>query len=68
MPQLLYIQGKSPWYPLDRRLDGPQDWSGHSGKEKKSIPYPYQESNYSHPAHSLSTTLTKLLELPEGKK
>jgi len=20
MPQLLYPQGKSPWYPLDRRL------------------------------------------------
>jgi hypothetical protein len=24
-PQLLYHQKKSPWYPLDRRLGGPQD-------------------------------------------
>jgi hypothetical protein len=21
MPQSLYLQGKSPWYPLDRRLE-----------------------------------------------
>jgi hypothetical protein len=25
--------GKSPWYPLDRRLGGLQNWSGHGGKE-----------------------------------
>jgi len=24
-PRPLYPQGKSPWYPLDRRLGGPQD-------------------------------------------
>jgi len=35
MPQLLYPQGKSLWYPLDRRLDGPQSWSGHNSEEKK---------------------------------
>jgi len=29
-----YPPGKNPWYPLDRRLDGPQSQSGH-GKEKK---------------------------------
>jgi hypothetical protein len=23
-PRPLYPQGKSPWYPLDRRLGGPQ--------------------------------------------
>jgi len=28
MPRLLYPQGKSPWYPLDRRLGGPQNHSG----------------------------------------
>jgi hypothetical protein len=28
MPWLLYPQGKSPWYPLDRRLCGPQSHSG----------------------------------------
>jgi hypothetical protein len=38
MPQPLYTQGKSPWYPLDRRLAGPQNWSGHSGEEKNSKP------------------------------
>jgi len=36
MPWPLYHQGKSPWYPLDRRLGGPQSWSGHSGEEKTS--------------------------------
>jgi len=25
MPQLLYPQGKSPWYPLDKRLVGSRD-------------------------------------------
>jgi hypothetical protein len=38
MPQLLYYQGKSPWYPMDRRLGKPQNWSGHSGEEKNSQP------------------------------
>jgi len=27
-------EGKSPWYPLDRRLGGPQSHSGHGGEEK----------------------------------
>jgi hypothetical protein len=38
MPWLLYSQGKCPWYPLDRRLGGPQSHSGHSGREKNSQP------------------------------
>jgi hypothetical protein len=38
MNQLLYPQGKSPWYPLNRRLGGPQSWSGGSGEEKNSLP------------------------------
>jgi hypothetical protein len=29
-------QGKSPWYPLDRRLGGPQGRSGRGGEEKNS--------------------------------
>jgi len=28
--------GKRPWYPLDRRLGGPQIQSGHGGEEKNS--------------------------------
>jgi hypothetical protein len=37
-PRPLYPQGKSPWYPLDRRLGGPQSRSGHGGEEKNSQP------------------------------
>jgi hypothetical protein len=33
-PRPLYPQGKSPWYPLDRRLRGPQSRSGRGGEEK----------------------------------
>jgi hypothetical protein len=29
-------QGKSPWYPLDRRLGGPQIQSGRGGEKKIS--------------------------------
>jgi len=36
----LYPEGKSPWYPLDRRLDGPQRSSGRGGEEKISQPPP----------------------------
>jgi hypothetical protein len=38
--QTLYSQGKSPWYPLDRRLGGPQSCSGRGGEEKNSQPPP----------------------------
>jgi len=38
MPQLLYLQGKSLWYPLDRRLGGPQSHSGCGSEEKNSQP------------------------------
>jgi hypothetical protein len=30
-PAALYPWGKDPWYPLDRRLDGPQSWYGRRG-------------------------------------
>jgi hypothetical protein len=33
-PRPLYLQGKSPCYPLDRRLGGPQSWSARGGEEK----------------------------------
>jgi hypothetical protein len=33
----LHPQGKSPWYPLDRRLGGHQSRSGHSGTYIKII-------------------------------
>jgi hypothetical protein len=34
--QLDTPQGKSPWYPLDRRLGEPKSRSGHGGEEKNS--------------------------------
>jgi hypothetical protein len=33
-------QEKNPWYPLDRRLGGPQSRSGHGDEEKNSQPPP----------------------------
>jgi hypothetical protein len=43
-PQPLYPQGKNLWYPLDRRLGGPQSRSGRGGEEKNSQPLPGLES------------------------
>jgi hypothetical protein len=40
MPRLLYPHEKSPWYPLDRRLGGPQSRSGHGAEEKNFQPLP----------------------------
>jgi hypothetical protein len=37
-PRPVYSQGKSPWYPLDRRLGGSQNRSGRSGEEKNLQP------------------------------
>jgi hypothetical protein len=37
-PWLLYPQGKSPWYPLDRRLGWPHSWSGSGDEVKNSQP------------------------------
>jgi hypothetical protein len=39
-PWSLYPQGKSPWFPLDKRLGGPQSHSGCNGEEKNSKPPP----------------------------
>jgi hypothetical protein len=49
MPQLLYPQGKSPWYLLDRRLDRLQSQSGCSGEEKTSQTLPGLEPLIIHP-------------------
>jgi hypothetical protein len=34
----VYPEGKSPWYPLDRRLGGPQSRCGRNEEEKNSQP------------------------------
>jgi hypothetical protein len=36
----LYSQGKSPWYPVDRRMGGAQSRSGRGGEEKNSQALP----------------------------
>jgi hypothetical protein len=40
-------QGKSSWYPLDRRLDGPQSHFELCGEEKNSQG---READHSHPS------------------
>jgi hypothetical protein len=39
-PRPLYPQVESPWYPLDRRLVGPQSQAGRGGEEENSQPLP----------------------------
>jgi hypothetical protein len=39
-PRPLYPQGKCPFYPLDRRLGGPQSRSWHGSEEENSQPPP----------------------------
>jgi hypothetical protein len=39
-PQQLYLHGKSPRYPLSRRLGGPQNRSGLREEEKKFLTLP----------------------------
>jgi hypothetical protein len=43
MHRPLYLQGKSPWYPLDRRLGGPRVVL--DAVVKRKIPSPHRESN-----------------------
>jgi hypothetical protein len=63
-PQPLYPQGKSPWYPVDKRLGGPQIRSGRGGEEKNSQPPRGIESyNPDRPAHSLVAIPTELSRL-----
>jgi hypothetical protein len=51
-PRPLYPRGKSPRYPLDRRLGGPQSRSGCCGVERNLLPLP--ESNSGRPVRSPS--------------
>ena len=37
-PQLLYPWGKTPWYPLSRRLDEVKSQAVFSSEEKKFLP------------------------------
>jgi hypothetical protein len=55
-------QGKSLWYPLDRRLDGLQSRSGHGGEEKNSQLLPGLETPIIQPIAQRHTT--ELSQLP----
>jgi hypothetical protein len=57
-------QGKSPQYPLNRRLGGPQSQSGHSVLEKN--PQPRWELNPDHPI--IQPTLPFALAIVSGAK
>jgi hypothetical protein len=48
----IYPPGKKRRYPLDRRLGGPQSWSGRRGEVK--ISFPFRESIPGRPARSPS--------------
>jgi hypothetical protein len=49
-----FLQGKSPHYPLNRRLGRPQSWSGYFGEKKKYLVLDC-------PLHSLVTMVTMLM-------
>jgi hypothetical protein len=55
-PWPLYPQGRSPRYPLDRRLVGPQSWSGGGGEEKNSQLLPGLEPPVVQPVAQLCIT------------
>jgi hypothetical protein len=59
------LPGKESRYPLDRRLGGPQSWSGYRGEK---IPSPCWDLNPDHPARSpvkcYTTELSRLLAMP----
>jgi hypothetical protein len=61
-PRPLYPQGKSPCYPLDRRLSGSQSRSGCGGEKKNSQPLPGLKSPIIQPISQRYTTeLSRLL-------
>jgi hypothetical protein len=55
-PQPLCPQGKSPWYPINRRLGGPQSRSGRGGEEKNSHLPPGLEPPIIQPVAQRNTT------------
>jgi hypothetical protein len=62
-----YPQGKSRFYPLDRRLGGPQSQSGRGGEEKNSHPLPGLESPIIHLVAQRYTTELSRLGYKEDK-
>jgi hypothetical protein len=52
----LYPQGKSSWYPWDRRPAGPQSRPGRCGEERNSQPLPGLDSPIIQPVAQCSAT------------
>jgi hypothetical protein len=60
----IHAQAALPWYPLDRRLGGPQNRSGRGGEEKNSQSPPGVEPyDPNRPARSLVAIPTELSRL-----
>jgi hypothetical protein len=67
-PRPIRPQGKSPWYPLDRRLGGPHSRSGRGGEEKNSQPLPGLEPPIIQPvAQRYTTELSQINSLFTGR-
>jgi hypothetical protein len=65
-PRPLYPQGKSPWYPLDRRWVGPR--AVLDTVVKRKIPSPHRESKTRTTIVQPIATLTELSWLLKKKK
>jgi hypothetical protein len=62
-------QGKSPMYPLDRRLSWPQSRPGHDAEEKNSHPLPGFEPPIIQPVVQLYITeLSQLMVFMRNKQ
>jgi hypothetical protein len=64
MTRLLYPQGNSPLYPLDRRLGRPLSRSGRGGEQKNSQPIPRIEPLIILPVAQRYTTIPALPAYP----
>jgi hypothetical protein len=62
----LHAKVKGPWYPLDRRLRGPQSRSGHGGEKQHSQPLPGLELPIIQPAAQRYTA--EKCRLHKGKR
>jgi hypothetical protein len=58
------LPAKKPRYPLVGRLGVTHSRSERGGEEKKSLFYPFQESNPGRPPRSLVLVLTELTTAP----
>jgi hypothetical protein len=69
-PRPIYFKGKSPWYPLDKRLSRSQSRSGRDGEEKNSQPLTEFESTIIQKVAQLYTIteLSGLLRWGDGGK